>query len=57
MTFKPIMRQAQLIAATTASVALTFTGWGTFWLTDLMLIIGGVFAGHVLTELLNDPSE
>lgn len=51
------MRQAQLIAAATASVALIFTGWGTFWLTDLMLIIGGVFAGHVLTELLNDPSE
>lgn len=51
------MRHAHLIAATTVAVAFTFTGWGGPLMTDLCLLIGGIFAGHVLTELLNDPSE
>lgn len=52
------MRQAHLIAASVTAAAFIMTGWGGGPLmTDLFLLIGGIFAGHALTELLNDPSE
>lgn len=47
---------AHLIMSAAVALALIVFGWGHFWLTDLALVIGGVFAGHVLTEVLNDPS-
>jgi hypothetical protein len=49
------MRHAHLLAS--AALALIVFGWGAYWLTDLALLIGGVFAGHVMTEALNDPSD
>ena len=51
------MKSFQLIAATAAATGLIAIGWGEFWLTDLALIMGGVFAGHVLTEALNHPDN
>lgn len=52
------MRHTHLIAASVTATALILMGWGGGPLmTDLSLLIGGIFAGHVLTELLNDPSE
>ncbi len=51
------MRHAHLIASSAVAAALIYIGAGGHWLTDLALVIGGVFAGHVLTEALNDPSE
>ena len=44
---------------TSAAIAATliFFGWGNDWLTDLALVLGGMYSGHVLTEVLNDPSE
>jgi hypothetical protein len=51
------MRHAHLLASGATAAALITFGWGHYWLTDLALVIGGVFAGHVLTEALNDPSD
>lgn len=51
-----MMIVAHLLASAAVALALIVFGWGHFWLTDLALVIGGVFAGHVLTEVLNDPS-
>lgn len=51
------MRQAHLIAASVTATALIMAGWGGPLMTDLFLLIGGIFAGHVLTEVLNDPME
>lgn len=48
---------ASLITSAAVALALIVFGWGNLWLTDLALVIGGIFAGHALTELLNDPSE
>ena len=52
-----MMTVASLLTSAAVALALIVFGWGNFWLTDLALVIGGVFAGHVLTEVLNDPSE
>lgn len=52
-----MMTVAHLLASAALALALIVFGWGGGWLTDLALVIGGVFAGHVLTEVLNDPSE
>jgi hypothetical protein len=51
------MRHAHLLASAAVAVALVYIGWGANLLTDITLVIGGLFAGHVLTELLNDPTE
>lgn len=51
------MRHAHLLASAALALALIVFGWGAYWLTDLALLIGGVFGGHVLTEALNDPSD
>jgi hypothetical protein len=51
------MRAAQLCTVTAMAAVLIGYGWGEALITDLALILGGVFAGHVLTELLNDPTE
>lgn len=39
------------------AIALVVLGWGNYWLTDLSLLVGGIYTGHILTELLNDPSD
>jgi hypothetical protein len=52
-----MMIVASLILSAAVSGALVGYGWGNLWLTDLALLVGGVFAGHVLTEVLNDPSQ
>ena len=52
-----MMTVASLILSAALALALIVFGWGNFWLTDLALMVGGVFAGHVLTEVLNDPTE
>ena len=52
-----MMTVAHLILSAALALALIVFGWGNFWLTDLALLVGGVFAGHVLTEVLNDPAE
>ena len=46
-----------LVVSTALAVAFIAVGWGGPIITDLALIFGGLLAGHVLTELLNDPSE
>lgn len=48
---------AHLITASVTASAFIMAGWGGPLMTDLSLLIGGIFAGHALTELLNDPSE
>ena len=52
-----MMTVAHLILSAALALALIVFGWGNLWLTDLALLVGGVFAGHVLTEVLNDPTE
>lgn len=49
---------ALIINALTA-VALIYLGLviDPLWLAYLALITGGAFLGHVLTEVLNDPTE
>jgi hypothetical protein len=51
------MRHAYLILVSAWAIALIVFGWGHYWLTDLSLLVGGIYTGHILTELLNDPSE
>lgn len=52
-----MMTVAPLILSAAVSGVLVGYGWGNLWLTDLALLVGGVFAGHVLTEFLNGPTE
>jgi len=47
---------ASLVTLTATSVSLIFFGWdseGGGWLSQLALIFGGFFMGHVVTEILN----
>lgn len=51
------MKHFHLTLSAGVAIALILIGADSYWLNDLALVIGGVFAGHVLTEALNDPSD
>ena len=46
-----------LLTSTAVAATLIFFGWGNDWLTDLALVLGGTYLGHVLTEVMNDPTD
>ena len=51
---------ASLVTLTATSISLIFIGWdseGGGWLSQLALIFGGFFLGHVVTEILNVGEE
>jgi len=52
------MKHLPLFISGAVAVGMIAIGLGSDALmTDLALLVGGVFAGHVLTELLNDPDD
>jgi hypothetical protein len=52
------MNPIYYILGTALSIALTLFGWNTEgFISNIALILGGTYFGHILTEALNSPTQ
>lgn len=52
------MQPIYYILGTALSIAFTLFGWNTEgYISNIALILGGTYFGHILTEALNNQTE